>query len=259
MFKGLGKSGNNADSAINLRPLSVEISPDRPFYAIGDLHGCFDAMHEALAKTDDDIEAQSVSDPAVVFLGDSVDRGPKSAQVLEFLFNLNANEPDAVICLKGNHEQMLLDFVDAPDRDGKRWLRYGGVETLESYDIPVPDYEADREQFYAAAEELADALPDGALPWLRALPMRWASGNLQCVHAAMDPAVAVHAQSSQTLLWGCDTFETTERTDGNWVVHGHTVVGRPTWEFGRVALDTGCYFTGVLTVAAFTGNGCRIL
>lgn len=216
-------------------------------------------MQAALAKIDEDIETNGISDPAVVFLGDYVDRGKRSAEVIEFLVTLSANEPDAVVCLKGNHEQMMLEFIDDPVKHGKRWLRYGGQETLQSFGIVAPEETAGAEALYEAAEELADALPQGALAWMRRLPLQWHSGNLHCVHAAMDPARPAGDQQIDTLLWGHDAFATTQRRDGIWVVHGHTVVDAPTWEFGRVALDTGCWFSGTLTAAAFTSNSCRIL
>lgn len=222
-----------AASSINLRPMQVEMAPKRPFYAIGDVHGCLDQMFAALGRVDDDIEANEIDDPTLVFLGDYVDRGKASAEV--------------------------LDFLDKPLKVGPRWLRYGGVETLESYGIAGIDKDASDEQLYEACEELWDAFPEGLEPWLRKLPLRWSTGNLHCVHAALDPAQTVLQQSQDVMLWGCDSFMKTARTDGNWVIHGHTVVEKPVWEHSRVSLDTGCYFTGELTAAAFTNNACRII
>ncbi len=252
------KRGGAAYS-INLRPLQVEMKPERPFYAVGDVHGCLDQMLDALSRVDDDIEANEINDPTLVFLGDYIDRGKKSADVLACLLDLSLSDPEAVICLMGNHERMMLDFLDTPLKAGPRWLRYGGVETLESYGITGVENEASPEQLYEACEELWDAMPEGLEPWLRHLPLRWSSGNLHCVHAALDPATSVLQQSQDVMLWGCDSFMKVPRTDGNWVVHGHTIVDKPVWEHSRVSLDTGCYFTGELTAAAFTNNACRIV
>lgn len=258
-MRSLFTKSNRSATHKGLRAFSAQMQPLRPFYAIGDVHGCMAQMQEALEKVDIDIETQGIENPAVVFLGDYVDRGPNSAQVLEFLFNLKLSEGDDVVCLKGNHETMMVDFIDDPINRGNRWIKYGGLRTLASYDIEGIGEEPDKEQLYAAAEELADAMPDGMLEWLRHLPKHWASGNMHCVHAAMEPDVPIELQSEKTLLWGSEAFEKHDRTDGNWVIHGHTVVDSAHWERGRVALDTGCYFTGVLTVAAFTGVTCRIL
>jgi len=70
-------------------------------------------------------------------------------------------------------------------------------------------------------------MPEGLEPWLRYLPLQWSSGNLHCVHAALDPAHTIKQQLSEVMLWGCDSFMNTPHNDGNWFVHGHTVVDRP--------------------------------
>lgn len=255
----LSNKRGGRSSSINLRPMGAEMRPDRPFYAIGDVHGCLEQMEQALERIDADIEAQDIEDPAVVFLGDYVDRGPQSADVLDYLMQLSLAEPDAAVILMGNHERMMLDFLDKPKSAGPRWLKFGGQQTLESFGItPIPA-QASAEQLYEACEELWDALPEGMEPWLRNLPLRWTSGNLHCVHAGFDPALPITQQSSDVMLWGSEQFLSTARDDGNWVVHGHTVVDKPVWENSRVSLDTGCYYTGELTAAAFTGQSCRIL
>lgn len=259
MLGNISNKRGGAASSINLRPMRVEMKPERPFYAVGDVHGCHAQMQAALSRIDDDIEARGIDDPTLVFLGDYVDRGPHSAAVLEEVMQLNLSEPKAVICLMGNHERMMLDFLDKPLKAGPRWLRFGGVETLASFGIAGLTHEAEAEQLYEACEELWDALPEGMEPWLRHLPLRWSTGNLHCVHAALDPAHPIGQQSQETMLWGCESFMKTARTDGHWVIHGHTVVDRPVWEHSRVSLDTGCYYTGELTAAAFTNNTCRIV
>lgn len=259
MLGNISNKRGGAASSINLRPMQVEMRPERPFYAIGDVHGCLKQMQAALNRIDDDIEAHEIDDPTLVFLGDYVDRGPNSAGVLEEVMQLALSDPEAVICLMGNHERMMLDFLDKPLKAGPRWLRYGGVETLESFGIESITQDAEPEQLYEACEELWDALPEGMEPWLRHLSMRWSCGNLHCVHAALDPAHPIKQQSQETMLWGCESFMKTPRSDGNWVIHGHTVVDKPVWENSRISLDTGCYYTGNLTAAAFTNNTCRIV
>ncbi len=235
------------------------MAPERPFYAVGDIHGCFGAMKQAFGKIDKDIDINNIVDPVVVMLGDYVDRGEESAQVLEHLMSLSKTEGDALVCLKGNHEQLLLNFIDDPAKSGRRWLKFGGLQALASFRIGGLTELANEEQLYGAAEELVDAMPDGMLEWLRGLPLMWHSGNMHCVHAAMEPDIPVTQQSEKVLMWGCQSFEQHTRTDGNWVVHGHTIVDAPRIEFGRVSLDTGCYYSGRLTAAAFTGPECRIL
>lgn len=226
--------------------VACDVAPDAPFIAIGDIHGRLDLLEELLAR--------HCVDQTLVFLGDYVDRGPSSAEVLALLKELCATR--SAICLKGNHEQMMLDFIDDPLGRGAGWLLHGGGETLRSYGIAPPKRGGD---LLAASANLEEALPPGQLDWLRALPLQWRSGNLCCVHAAMDPAKAPDRQRSRTLIWGHPQFLTTPRDDGIWVVHGHTVVKRPLAGASRIAVDTGAYQTNTLTAAEITPGSCRFV
>lgn len=236
-----------------------EIAPARPFYAIGDVHGCPGLLQEALEKIDDDIERHKPDNPAVVLLGDYIDRGPQSAEVLQMLFQTHQAEPEAFVCLMGNHEAMLLDFFDAPQKAGDIWLHHGGRQTLKSFEIDDPGAAPDAETLVLTCECLLDALPDGMEHWLRELPFSWSSGNLHCTHAGMDPGRSPDDQDPKDLLWGHRDFLGTPRTDSAWIVHGHWISDAPGPEAGRIAMDTGAYQTGRLTTAAFTDGSCRLL
>ncbi|WP_244504755.1 metallophosphoesterase [Jannaschia faecimaris] len=208
---------------------------------MGDIHGCYDLLMEALHRIDTDMVRVGLA-AEVLLLGDYVDRGPQSAKVLKMVSSLAALCPVPLTSLMGNHERMLLDFIDDPKHSGERWLRNGGRATLASYRI-------DEENPEFAAARLVEAMPPGLLDWLRNLPLLWRSGNLVGVHAGADPLVPIKDQKRDVLLWGCTDFERTPRTDGLWVVHGHTIVPEPQMRDGRIALDTGAYATGRLTVA----------
>lgn len=259
MFGFFKKTAKAPASSISLRPMNVEIAPDRTFYAVGDIHGCYDNMCAALERIDADKIAQGAEDAPVILLGDYVDRGENSADVLRKAYELNSLDSEAYVCLKGNHEQMMLDFFAKPAEAGGRWLRYGGLQTLASFGIGRLGQSPSKERLYEACEELLDAMPDGMEAWLQALPVHWSSGNMHCVHAAMEPSLPVTMQSKQILLWGCPEFEKETRSDGNWVIHGHTVVDQPLIENGRISLDTGCYFSGNLTAARISKEGAQIL
>jgi hypothetical protein len=103
-------------------------------------------------------------------------------------------------------------------------------------------------------DDLALAMRDARIDWLRALPLTRRNGNLLITHAGADPARDPNDQRSKDLLWGCEGFTTTLRTDGLWVAYGHVIQDAPSAENGRIALDTGAYATGVLT-AAILGDG----
>lgn len=235
------------------------LAPERPVYAVGDIHGRADLIDPLLARIDADVAARGHDAAQLVFLGDYVDRGAQSAQVLAQLHELAHRAPDSVTCLMGNHEKMLLDFLDDPAGRGMRWLVNGGIPTLESYGITGLAPDAPVEDLTDASDALAAAMPEGMGDWIRALPRRYRTGNLVCVHAALNPARPPEDQDERALLWGHRDFTRVPRADGIWVVHGHTIVREPMIEAGRISIDTGAYQSGRLTAAAMDAEGCRFL
>lgn len=242
-------------------PLSI----DRPTYAVGDVHGRDDLLARLLPRLIDDARAQGTPHPRLVLMGDYIDRGEQSAEVVERVAALLSGAgdwPGEVHALRGNHEQMMLDFLDAPEAEGGRWLRNGGLQTLLAFGVggltpnPAPEALAD------IAARLAAALgPQAAL--LRGLPAMLQFGQVLFAHAGADPALPPAMQSERSLLWGTPAFLQAARTDGLWVVHGHYVVDEAYAAAGRIATDTGAYHTGTLSavrlagpeVAVFTSDG----
>lgn len=236
------------------------VAPEEPVYAVGDLHGRVDLLTEMLERLDADMLSRGRDEAQVVFLGDYVDRGDHAAEVLEWMHWLSWEYAGRVVCLKGNHEAMMLDFLVDPEGRGPRWLRNGGLQTLASYGIGGLTERAPAGELLMAAERLRAALPEGLEDWLRGLPLTWGSGNLVCLHAAADPAQPIEAQDPATLLWGHRDFLSGVRSDGVWIAHGHTVVDEPEAVAGRIAVDTGACFTGRLTAAAvYPGEDVRFL
>jgi serine/threonine protein phosphatase 1 len=215
-------------------------------YAIGDVHGRHDLLIRLLDRISEDAAAYETT-PKIVFLGDYIDRGEHARDTIDLLIKL-AERPEAeTVFLMGNHEQMLLRFLREPS-SASRWLRYGGLQTLMSYGVGgIGNLHAEGE-----ALRLRSALIEALGPHLRfieALRVSHHAGNLFFAHAGADPALPTDEQDVATLLWGCETFRTTDRDDGIWVVHGHFVVEQPAAERGRIAVDTGAYFSGRLTAA----------
>lgn len=205
-------------------------APDRAVWAIGDVHGRADLLDRLLRLI------RPGPDDVVVTLGDYVDRGPESRGVIEQL----AGRRDTV-SLCGNHEAMLIDFLDAPETCGPLWLRNGGDATLESFGVA-------EDALPAMAEALRAALGP-AEAWLRGLPRLWRSGTLVAVHAGLDPERPPERQDPTALVWGHPAFGRVARRDGLWVVHGHRIVRDPAVLPGRIAIDTGAFATGRLTAA----------
>lgn len=228
--------------------------PDRPIFAIGDVHGRLDLLEDLLERIDEDTEArQPGPKTALVLLGDYVDRGPDSAGVLRLIHELVRQLPGHMACLMGNHERMMLDFIDDPMHVGRHWMMNGGGATLDSFGITgLTDRAQDSDLIEAAAKlrQALAAIDQGFETWLRGLPLFWISGDVAFVHAAADPARPITAQDADTMLWGHDAFFSTPREDGYWCVHGHTIVDTPTVSDRRVSVDTGAVHTGVLTAAA---------
>ena len=200
MFGRLKSLFGSTPSKIEQVTPSIEtiVKPDAPFYAIGDIHGCLDLLNKLL----DTIKAESAPDTPIIFLGDYVDRGRQSAQVLARLFELNTSEPEKYICIMGNHEKMMLEFIDDPLGRGARWLVNGGSDTLKSYGVTGLKTRPNVEDALDAADALEAAMPKGLQAWLRDLPTIWSSGNVHCVHAALDPISRLQANAKRLCSGG---------------------------------------------------------
>ena len=219
--------------------------PDIEVAVIGDVHGRLDLLAKLIAKLE-----RGHPNAHRVFVGDYVDRGPDSRGVLERL----AAFGDSVTCLMGNHEAMLLKFLNSPISEGERWFRNGGTETLLSFGISMPD-KPDESDLRRAQSALADGLSPEMLDWLRERPLWWQSGNLLVTHAGPDPALPISDQDSKAFLWGHRRFLRDPRGDDIWVAHGHWIQERAMVKNARIAVDTGAYFSGRLTAGVVTPDG----
>lgn len=219
------------------------IEPAGRVYAIGDVHGAALLLERMLERIAGECRAEGA--PArLVMMGDYIDRGDSSRDVLEILANLDAWPELAPVLLRGNHEDMLLDFLDH-GASPSRWLRFGGLQTLLSYGVGGLGALGSSGDG-SAGEELRAALSEQMAPHLdllRNLDASFKSGNVFFSHAGADPALPLELQSERTLLWGTPSFLQQPRLDGRWVVHGHYVVDEPLAADGRIAIDTGAYFS----------------
>ncbi|NVK20595.1 MAG: serine/threonine protein phosphatase [Methylocystaceae bacterium] len=220
------------------------LRPSVPFFAVGDVHGCDPLLEKLLSR----LEGVAHPEARLVMVGDYVDRGDFSADVLRRLHRLQTEaEPGLMICLRGNHDQMLIDFLDDPKQTGSRWFRHGGLQTLASYGLAGVPQTAAEAQWIEVRDRLREAMGPEIEAWLRALPLSWQSGNVLVTHAGADPARPPGDQSEHDLLWGHPDFETVPRRDGIWVLHGHTITESTRPRDGRIPVDTGAYATGRLT------------
>jgi serine/threonine protein phosphatase 1 len=200
-------------------------------YAIGDIHGSYSKLRNLLDRCK---EHRGATEYRIVFLGDYIDRGPDSREAVELLIETQSGVPGQVVCLKGNHEDMLLSAVD--DGDHASWLANGGATTLNSYGVGRAN----------------DILP-AHLDWFGSLPLATVDEKRFYVHAGVRPGVPLQHQSEYDLLWIREPFLSDPRDHGLYVVHGHTPIrtGIPELRRNRLNLDTGAYFGGPLTAAVF--------
>jgi serine/threonine protein phosphatase 1 len=229
-------------------------------YAIGDIHGCYSQLRRLLGRITSDAEARARGRTAtLIFCGDYVDRGPASRQVLEALCWLKRRRPFNVQFLKGNHEQVMLDYLSTPDRS-TAWLRFGGAETLQSYGVTPPAPDDAPEAHRTARDILLERLPVAHLRFLEELELMVGVGDYAFVHAGVRPGVALARQAEEDLLWIRREFLDAEEAYGRIIVHGHTWEGdQPQVRPHRIGIDTGAYETGVLSALRIEDDSVSLL
>jgi serine/threonine protein phosphatase 1 len=212
-------------------------------YAIGDIHGRADLLGEMLKRIDVDLATNPIPYGIEVYLGDYIDRGPASRQVLDQL--VARKRTHQTVFLRGNHETYLAGFVTNPAILDD-WQRLGGLETLMSYGIkPTINADADAQARLAAA--LDEALPESHRGFLEDLKSSFTCGDFFFVHAGIRPGIPLAKQRDEDLLWIRRDFLLCEEDFKKFIVHGHTPVLKPDIRQNRINIDTGAFATGRLT------------
>lgn len=210
-------------------------------FAIGDVHGCSQKLQSLIAACD---VVSAGKQARFILVGDYVDRGPNPKSVLDFLIKEQSRDPYRFLCLRGNHEQMLLAAA-APERSDSdliNWWTNGGEQTLDSYEVNDPS-----------------EIPEEHQAWIRNLPFQIADTGRLYVHAGIRPGISLAQQSTQDLLWIREPFLSSDSDHGMLVVHGHTPTktGRPDLRANRLNVDTGACFGRQLTAAMFSNRQRR--
>jgi serine/threonine protein phosphatase 1 len=212
-------------------------------YAIGDIHGRVDLLNICLEQIDSDLATLPAPNVLHVFLGDYIDRGPSSRQVVDRLIERNATHTCAF--LRGNHELMALRCLrDLREMPG--WLRLGGLETLASYGLS-PTMCQTREQFANLQQRFQEALPPAHFKFFGDLADSFGSGDFFFAHAGVRPGVPLDQQKTKDLLWIRDEFLSSKADYGKIIVHGHTPVAQVDVRANRINVDTGAYASNRLS------------
>jgi len=244
------------------RKAAPDLQPDtagRLVYAIGDIHGRHDLLEPLLADILHDADATGPAEPPIlIFLGDYVDRGPASRQVVETILALCERPGLEVRTLKGNHEEALLQYLD-DTAFGPTWMEHGGGTTLSSYGVSPPATRTDPLAWAATRDAFLGALPPEHLGFFQSLELMVTVGDYAFVHAGVRPGAPLDRQAEKDLLWIRGEFLQAKGPFEKVIVHGHTPMQEPQILKHRLGLDTGAYATGVLTAARLDDIGPRLM
>ena len=225
-------------------------------YAIGDVHGRLDLLKDLFRQIAADIAFLPHAETTIVMLGDLIDRGPDSCGVIEFL----RKPPDIgakLVCLKGNHEEMMLQGMSGNTLSLKKWISLGGDQCIRSYGIePGQIIGRDVETVRSILES---AIPFAHLDFIRTFNNSARFGDFLFVHAGIRPGVRLEAQATSDLRWIRKAFLESKRDHGFVVIHGHSVTTDIQHRPNRIGIDTGAHKTGILTAVRIEGSSVDFL
>jgi serine/threonine protein phosphatase 1 len=201
---------------------------DKRIFAVGDLHGCY----EKLAAMMEILPWDKESGDVLLFIGDYIDRGPNSREVVDFLVKLKRKGGD-IIFLKGNHEKMLLDYY-IEQKDQMLYVANGGAETIASY-------------VEGGIGRKAFVLPEDHLEFLLSLRLYYETDDYIFVHAGLRDGVPLNLQAEEDLLWIREEFIYSAFDWNKRIIFGHTALETPFVTPGKIGIDTGAVYGNRLT------------
>lgn len=228
------------------------VPPDHFVAAVGDVHGRLDLVEALWTRIDALSRLSAARTRILVFIGDYVDRGNQSRELIDRL--LQGFTGFETVFLKGNHDDTLLQFLVDP-MVGEAWRNFGGLETLHSYGIT----HAQDKPWAQTRSEFAAALPRAHLEFFKNLKLHFTVGDYLFVHAGLRPRVPLEQQSETDLMWIREEFLDSSVNFGRIVVHGHTPSNIPIERPNRIGIDTGAYMTDNLTALVLEGKTRRFL
>jgi serine/threonine protein phosphatase 1 len=235
------------------------LAEGRRIYAIGDIHGRADLVRKLFARIDADRVTSAAGDEAIeVYLGDYIDKGPRSADVIELL--IERAKSRTCVFLRGNHEDLLIAFVrcEATAEMAAKWLSFGGTATALSYGVMrIPAVQDGTDPQFT--RDLREKVPETHMAFLDRTVTRFVSPPYTFVHAGIRPGVALAEQAEHDLMWIRDAFLDHEGPFEHIIVHGHTPAMAIEFHANRINLDTGAYATGRLSCIRLDRTGVQVL
>ena len=218
-------------------------------YAIGDIHGCLNqltSLHKKILTND----KFKVKEDLLIYLGDYIDRGLKSKQVIDQIIKIK-NEKIKTIHLMGNHEEFMVNFLFNKSNNIKNWLKFGVDQTFKSYGIEIVEFIKDGFEdiiIDKLRDILLEKMSSEHIDFFKSLKTSFSSEKYLFVHAGIDPRKKLIEQTKEDYLWSrSDIFFDKNFKAEKIIVHGHTpeenIVNYPF----RINIDTGCFFSGKLS------------
>lgn len=195
---------------------------------IGDIHGSYPVLSTLLAQV-------LPLAGTLVFLGDYVDRGPQSREVVDTIIALQRQKTHRIIPLMGNHDYLFNQYICGGD--ASIFFQVGGLQTLASYGLHPT----------SSRQEIEEKISPDHRAFFHHLPLWWQDTHAIYVHAGLQPGRHLSQQSSQWCLWVREQFLQSDYDFGKPVVFGHTVFDKPFITVNRLGIDTGAVYQGHLT------------
>ncbi|RYE03311.1 MAG: serine/threonine protein phosphatase [Sphingomonadales bacterium] len=232
-------------------PSAGSVLPGQRIYAIGDIHGRLDLLDDLLKAIDADDATRPEAETMLLFLGDLIDRGPQSAQVVERLLDLKRARPTTRLLL-GNHEEVFLTVLAGDIEALKFFCRIGGRETILSYGFSEAEYhQLDYSELLA---QLLPRVPAAHRTFLESFEDLIVMGDYAFVHAGVRPSEGLDRQKASDLRWIRREFLEHRGGFEKVIVHGHTISDEVEILPHRIGLDTGAYASGLLSAMGFEGS-----
>lgn len=220
-------------------------------YVVGDVHGRLDLLENLLARIHAELQRSPAEKTTLVFVGDLIDRGPSSAQVLERLRTYQRPGINTVFLL-GNHEEVLLRILGGDAQLITKWRWFGGSECLQSYGVDPKELK--HVNYAEALAIVRRAIPREHVKFLESFSDSCQFGDYLFVHAGIRPGIPIDEQSQADMRWIREPFLLDDSDHGVIVVHGHTISDEVEQRPNRIGIDTGAYRSGTLTALAIEGT-----